>query len=45
MFQCARVVQASPSATLPPLDVGANPPAAWNLSHSFTRPGSVSCAA
>src|SRR5215472_6725321 len=41
-FQWASVVQASPSLTLPPLDVGANPPEAWNLSHSFTRPGRVS---
>src|SRR5215472_14060236 len=44
-FQWARVVQASPSLTLPPFDVGANPPEAWNLSQSFTRPDSVSWAA
>src|SRR6516164_1209676 len=44
-FQWARVGQASPSLTLPPFDVGATPPAAWNLSQSFTRPGRVSWAA
>src|SRR5215470_10143204 len=44
-FQWARVVQASPSLTLPPLDVGAVPPEAWNLVQSFTRPDSVSWAA
>ena len=44
-FQWASVGHASPSLTLPPPDVGANPPEAWNLSQSFTRPDSVSWAA
>src|SRR5215467_1644058 len=44
-FQWARVVQASPSLTLPPFDVGAVPPEAWNSLQSFTRPASVSWAA
>ena len=44
-FQCARVAQASPSRTGVPVEVGAVPPAAWNLLHSCTRAGSVSCAA
>src|SRR5215469_3798189 len=39
MFQWASVLHASPRRTLPPLDVGAVPPAAWNLSHSRTSAG------
>src|SRR5215471_14386068 len=45
MFQWASVVHASPSLTLPSCDVGANPPAAWNLAHSCTSAGRVSWAA
>ena len=30
MFQWAKAVQALPSGTLPPVEVGAVPPAAWN---------------
>src|SRR6516162_7081003 len=44
-FQWASVVHASPSLTWPPPEVGAYPPAAWNLLQSFTRPGKVSWAA
>src|SRR5215471_8410938 len=45
MFQRASVVHASPRDTVPPLEVGAVPPAAWNLPHSLTRAGRVSWAA
>src|SRR5580692_10497811 len=44
-FHRASVLHASPSLTLPPPEVGAEPPAAWNLSQSFTSPARVSWAA
>src|SRR6516164_2059833 len=44
-FHWASVVHASPRLTLPPPEVGAKPPAAWNLLQSFTRPGRASWAA
>src|SRR5215468_537609 len=44
-FQWASVLHASPSLTVPPREVGAYPPAAWNLWQSCTRPGRASWAA